>query len=124
MKGKKYVTIINKSDQKRVLNKKQNEIEVSALTNKNIEFLKQTILKMVLNEELDFNNLVLTNERQVQILKDAKVLTEEISNTKNLSLDILSMLVKKLWLTLGKITGNTENEDIIDLIFSKFCLGK
>jgi len=124
LKGKKYVTIINKSDQKRVLNKKQNEIEVSALTNKNIEFLKQTILKMVLNEELDFNNLVLTNERQVQILKDAKALTEEISNTKNLSLDILSMLVKKLWLTLGKITGNTENEDIIDLIFSKFCLGK
>jgi len=41
-----------------------------------------------------------------------------------LSLDILSMLVKKLWQTLGKITGNTENEDIINLIFSKFCLGK
>ena len=79
---------------------------------------------MVLNEEIDFNSLVITNERQVQILKDSKKILEEIKNTKNVSLDIMSMLIKKLWLTLGKITGNTENEDIINLIFSKFCLGK
>lgn len=124
LQNKKYITIINKTDQKRVLDKKANELEVSALTNKNIQQLKETILKMVLNEEIDFNNLVLTNERQVQILKDANSLVEEIVNTQELSLDVLTMLVKKLWLTLGKITGNTENEDIINLIFSKFCLGK
>ena len=34
------------------------------------------------------------------------------------------MLIKNLWNNLGKITGKSENEDIIDLIFSKFCLGK
>ena len=116
--------MINKTDKKRVLPKRANEIEISALENKNLDTLKDKILSMVLNEEIDFNNLVLTNERQLQILKDAVLILTEIASTQNISLDILSMLTKKLWQTLGKITGNTENEDIINLIFSKFCLGK
>ena len=124
LSGREYITLINKTDKKRVLPKMQNEIEVSALTSANLDILKEKILNMVLHEEIDFNNLVLTNERQVQILKDAEGLLKEIFAEENLSLDIMSMLVKKLWLTLGKITGNTENEDIINLIFSKFCLGK
>ena len=124
LSGREYITLINKTDKKRVLPKKKNEIEVSALTSANLDILKEKILNMVLHEEIDFNNLVLTNERQVQILKDAEGLLKEIFAEENLSLDIMSMLVKKLWLTLGKITGNTDNEDIINLIFSKFCLGK
>ncbi len=115
---------INKSDKKRLLPTKPNEIEISALTNKNIQKLKDTIVKFVIENEIDFNSLVLTNERQVQVLKDAKAIIKEIQQAENLPLDILSMLVKKVWQTLGKITGNTENEDIINLIFSKFCLGK
>ncbi len=122
--GSKCIYVINKTDKKRVLAKKPNEVEISALENKNITLLKDKIVKFVIEKEIDFNNLVLTNERQVQILKDAKAIMQEIKNTEFLSIDILSMLVKKLWQTLGKITGNTENENIINLIFSKFCLGK
>lgn len=124
IKETKCIYVINKIDKKRVLGKRENEIEISALTNKNITLLKDKIVKFVIEKEIDFNNLVLTNERQVQVLKDAKAIIEEIKTTNILSIDILSMLVKKLWQTLGKITGNTENEDIINLIFSKFCLGK
>ena len=115
---------INKSDKKRLLPTKPNEIEISALTNKNIQKLKDNIVEFVIENEIDFNSLVLTNERQVQVLKDAKAIIKEIQQAENLPLDILSMLVKKVWQTLGKITGNTENDDIINLIFSKFCLGK
>lgn len=121
---KKVITIINKTDKKRLIGRKENEIEVSALTNKNITNLKQKIVDMVIEQNIDTNALVLTNERHVTILKDAKVLLEEILSSENLTLDVVSMMVKKVWLTLGKITGNTENEDIINLIFSKFCLGK
>ncbi len=120
----KCIYVINKTDKKRVVSRKPNEVEISALTNKNINLLKDKIVSFVIENEIDFNSLVLTNERQVQILKDAKSVIEEIKNTEFLSIDILSMLVKKLWQTLGKITGNTENENIINLIFSKFCLGK
>ena len=122
--GKKIITIINKTDKKRLVGHKENEIEVSALTNKNITNLKQKIVDMVIEQNIDTNALVLTNERHVTILKDARVLLEEILLSGNLTLDVVSMMVKKVWLTLGKITGNTENEDIINLIFSKFCLGK
>ena len=124
LKNKKYITIINKTDKCRVIGKKKNEIEISALTNKNISTLKQKIVDMVIEQEIDFNSLILTNERQVGILTEAQKILNEILTKDDLSLDILSMLIKKLWQTLGKITGNTENEDIIDLIFSKFCLGK
>ena len=124
LKGKKFITVINKTDKKRVVPKQENEIEISALTNKNIQKLKQKILDMVLEEKIDFNSLVLTNERQIAILQEAKDILDEIFNAKENTLDVFAMLIKKLWQTLGKITGNTENEDIIDLIFSKFCLGK
>ena len=124
LKRKKFITVINKTDKKRVVPKQENEIEISALTNKNIQKLKQKILDMVLEEKIDFNSLVLTNERQIAILQEAKDILDEILNAKENTLDVFAMLIKKLWQTLGKITGNTENEDIIDLIFSKFCLGK
>lgn len=124
VENKNAIFVINKIDKKRVAEKKKNEIEVSALTGKNIDELKRLIIDTVIKEEIDFNSLVLTNERQYQILQEAKDVLEEILNQNVTTLDVLSMMIKKLWKVFGKITGNTENEDIINLIFSKFCLGK
>ncbi len=124
LQGKNFVYVINKADKQRKLAKKDGEIEISALENKNIDKLKEKIVKLVIEEEIDFNALIVTNERQFEILKDAEEQIEAILKEKTKSLDVLSMLIKKVWNTLGKITGNTENENIIDLIFSKFCLGK
>ena len=93
------------------MKKFDDEVEISALKNENVEKLKQKIYDKVIKEEIDFNNLVLSNQRQCQILKEALCIMKNLNS--NQTLDIL-----------GKITGKTENEDIIDLIFSKFCLGK
>ena len=123
-KNKNVLIVVNKIDKKRILPKKENEIEISALTNKNVDALKQKIVELVIKKEINFNNLILTNERQVQSLVDAKKKLEDVLAKDHLTLDILTMLIKEIWQTLGRITGNTENEDIIDLIFSKFCLGK
>ncbi|MBO7508107.1 MAG: tRNA uridine-5-carboxymethylaminomethyl(34) synthesis GTPase MnmE, partial [Clostridia bacterium] len=43
---------------------------------------------------------------------------------QNASLDLVATDVKSAWLSLGKITGVVSNDEIIDTIFSKFCLGK
>ncbi len=120
----KTIFVVNKTDKTRLLAKQQNEVEISALSGKNIDALKKKIVDMVLKEQVDPNALVLSNERQHQILQDSHNQIKAIQSTSSPTLDVLSMQIKALWQTLGKITGNTENEDIINLIFSKFCLGK
>lgn len=121
---KPFISVINKKDLKRKMKKQENEISVSAKLESNIEQLKQKIYDTIIKNEINFNGLVVTNERQLNHLKEAEKQIEEIFSVKNESLEIISMLIKKVWNELGKITGETENEDIISLIFSKFCVGK
>lgn len=123
LKNKNYICIVNKIDKKRILPKQKGEILVSALDNTNIDEIRQQIYNKVIKEEITYSNLIVTNARQLQILKESKKIIADILNT-NSSMDIIAMKIKKLWNTLGKITGECENESIIDMIFSKFCLGK
>ncbi len=122
--AKNVITIVNKEDEKRLLEKQENEISISALKNKNVETLKDKIYSLVIDEQIDYNKTIIINERHIQVLNDCKNILKEISLAKNESMDIIAMLIKNLWNCLGKITGESENEQIIDLIFSKFCLGK
>jgi tRNA modification GTPase len=118
------LTIVNKNDQKRILPQQKNEISISALNQNNIESIKQSIFDLVIKEKIDYQKTIVTNERQMEILSDSEKILDEILASKNESMDIVALLIKSLWNTLGKITGECENERIIDLIFSKFCLGK
>lgn len=124
LSGKTVINVVNKTDKPRLIEKLENEIEISALEEKNISKLKDKIVNEVITKEISSSSLVLTNERHLQILEDCDKIIMEIFEMQNTSLDVIAMLIKKLWTKLGQITGNTENEDIISLIFSKFCLGK
>lgn len=124
IKNKPFISVVNKADKKRVIKIQENEIIISAAQNKNIEQLKQKIFDMTIKNQIDFNTLIVTNERQLSHLKKAQQQIEDIFSVKNESLEILSLLIKKVWNELGKITGETENEDIISVIFAKFCVGK
>ncbi len=125
LKNKKNVmTIINKSDLPRKLEKQNNEITISALNENNIFQIKEKIFEMVECEKIDYSHMLITNTRQLEVLKDCDNICNNILNNTQQSMDIISMLIKQLWNSLGKISGSCENENIIDLIFSKFCLGK
>lgn len=119
-----HIFVVNKSDKTRVLEKQKEEIEVSALANKNIDILKKKIFEKTIGDDINFNATTIANERQLEILKQAKIQIKDAMNLRDESIEILSLLIKKIWQTLGKITGETENEDIISLIFSRFCVGK
>ena len=121
---KPFITVVNKTDNPRKLEKQPNEIEVSAKSQNNIDELKRQMFNLTIGEEIDFNAASATNERQLEALKEAFQCTQNVFKNKHESLEILSLLIKKVWLVLGKITGETENEDIISVIFSKFCVGK
>lgn len=122
--GKNTLIIINKIDKPRVLEKQKNEIEVSAVNDTNIDKIKESIYTKVVGEEIDFSNLTVTNERQIGVLKECLKIVQIAIDDIQTSMDILAMHIKALWNELGKITGECENERIIDMIFSKFCLGK
>ncbi len=122
--GTNYIVVINKIDKPRIVERFENEIEVSALDKTNIKELLEKIYNKVITDEIDFNKLVVTNERQLSLITVGLGKAKIILDRQHESMDVVSMLIKDLWQTLGKITGQCENEEIIDLIFSKFCLGK
>lgn len=125
VKGKKVIIVENKTDLPQKLNLDFPTIKISAKNNKNIDLLKQKILDSVLDKDFVQNDLVLTNKRHVIAIKQALELIENaINNIYDVSLDCTALDVKQAWLKLGEITGETTDEEIIDMIFSKFCLGK
>lgn len=122
VKDKDHIIIVNKIDRPRKLEHQTNEITVSALKEQNIEKIKQIIYQKVIKEEIDYSGMIITNERQIALLNESLNIIKEIDYSQ--SMDIIAMQIKKLWNCLGKITGECENEEIIDMIFTKFCLGK
>lgn len=123
-KNKNVIFVLNKID-KNIKTKINNAIYVSADNSTNIEMIKDKIIEMARVNKVDFSQLYITNERHKEILKQAIVdIDNAIESTNLKTADIVDMETKRVWSTLGKITGESETESIIDNIFSKFCLGK
>ena len=117
--------VLNKQDIKIKQELPFEVFEISAMKNQGIEELKETIYQRTIKEKIDTSAIVLTNQRHITALENAKQLTQEAIDTiRNVSSDIANFEIRKIWTELGKITGVSENERIIDEIFARFCLGK
>lgn len=134
-KNHNRIIILNKTDKGKtlsendelcqILSTKDLHLQISALEKHNIEVVKQSIFDRVIDKKMDMSGLVLTNIRQIQNLRDAeKLLLDAIAKCDTESADIVAFLVRNIWNSLGRITGSTETELVVDEIFSKFCLGK
>ena len=102
-------------------------IKISAKNRDGIEELYKEIEKMFNIKEIDIDNgNLITNIRHKNQISDSIKSIEEAINAINLNLpiDIISISIKQSLEDLGKITGDNVGEDIINEIFSKFCLGK
>lgn len=90
-----------------------------------VEIIKSTLYEMFSAGDIENSDLLITNERHLSCLKLAKQqLAEAQTNCANATLDVVASALRRAWETLGEITGSTAREDIIDRIYSKFCLGK
>lgn len=137
-KGIKLITVINKIDkgQKLKFDTALNElkrfginevIKMSVLNNEGIDELKNKIEEIFNTNDLDFENeLIITNERHRDLLNKSKeyleIAKKEIED--NEPIDIVSIVIKNATKSLGEIIGADVNQDIVNKIFEKFCLGK
>ena len=135
IKNKKSIILLNKADLKSVLTENderiksvsKNIIKISALNKTGIDLLYKKISEMFNLNEINLDNdLLITNVRHKNII------TKAIENAKkaiealnmNMPIDIITIYIKDILEDLGEITGEVVTEDIINEIFSKFCLGK
>ena len=135
IKGKKVIILLNKIDlnpqidenDSRLLAVSQDIIKVSALNNLGIDKLYEKVTDLFNLDQINLDNEVLiTNLRQKNLITKAIEHIQETKNTmsNNMPLDIVAISIKEILEDLGSITGDEVSEDIIDEIFSKFCLGK
>ena len=100
-------------------------IYISSNNNMNIEKLKQRIFDLTIKGLNDKNELSLTNARHIDCVEQAvKSINTAIDGLECKTLDFVVADINLAWQKLGEITGKTSNEEIIDRVFEKFCLGK
>ncbi|MBC2399005.1 tRNA uridine-5-carboxymethylaminomethyl(34) synthesis GTPase MnmE [Clostridium tetanomorphum] len=133
IKNRKYIVLLNKKDLDRKidlddLNDLDSKyiIETSAKTGTGLEGLKKSIKDLFFNGEIKSSDVIITNTRHKQALIRAKESCKSAIETlkSTYAIDLASIDIRNAWLGLGEITGETLEEDIIDKIFSEFCLGK
>jgi len=132
-KNKNSIIILNKIDLENKINdekiKEINKpiIKMSIKSGDGKEKLFAEISKLFKTKEIANNGeLIVSNNRHKFLIKSARKNIELCKQTidNNMPIDIISSLIKQILEDVGKITGEAVTEDIINEIFSKFCLGK
>jgi len=134
MEDKKIIVIINKIDLESKINlekinfiDEKNILKLSVKDNIGINALFDTIKNMFFYNEIKLSNdVIVTSVRHKNSLNNAQKSLESVLNTIEMGLteDFVSIDLQETYGSLGEITGETLEEDIIDRIFSDFCLGK
>ncbi len=101
-------------------------ITVSAKNHQNIDWLKENLLNTVVDGGLNLEHTVVSNARHFEALqKSHDSLTDVLhSLDNNITTDFVAMDIRRALNHLGEITGEVGVEDLLDNIFSKFCIGK
>ncbi len=124
VKDKNCVIAVNKTD-KGKFEFDGADIYVSALLGENLTELKELLYNKSVGSGIDLNGDFLCEERHFNALTRAK---EKLISARiaigQVPLDMLAIDIKDGWDSLGEISGKTATEEIINDIFSKFCVGK
>lgn len=133
IKNKNYIVVINKTDllNKLDLNKvlvdKQRIVNMSVKNDVGIADLKEKIIEIFNISQIERQDpTYLCNARSINILKTCLNGINECltSIENNLPIDMLEIDLKNIWEMLGTINGTTYEEELLDEMFSRFCLGK
>ena len=127
----KTIIVLNKSDQNQVIQKEMlpfsHIVYTTTLEEVGLNSLKDEIIKMFEQGEMDEDDTqLLLNARQVGLAEKAKEQLNSVFEAleNGVELDLISIDLKDILDTLGMITGQTYQDEILDTLFENFCVGK
>lgn len=127
--GKNYITIINKCDLDKKIDDSdlKNTVYVSAAENINIDGIKDKVRELFNLEQIETSDYnYLSSARSLAILNRISEAIIDVNNgiEMGVTLDMIEIDLKNIWNLLGEIIGESYEEELIDELFSRFCVGK
>ncbi|MEF2690011.1 MAG: tRNA uridine-5-carboxymethylaminomethyl(34) synthesis GTPase MnmE [Bacilli bacterium] len=126
-KNKKRIIFINKSDLESNISIDEDVIYGNTLNNAGLDELKNKIKELFNMDNISNSDLnYLSSANQIATLKESLKRVEdiEIALENDLTVDMLEIDIKRIWELLGNLIGESYDEELLDNLFSKFCLGK
>ena len=131
LNNKKYITVINKKDLETKIKIDEemvkNIVYTDTISNDGIESLKEKIVELFNLDEIMENDIdIFTNIRQITLAKESLKILEDVEKGINddVYVDLVAIDIKRIWTKLGEILGENYSDELIDQLFSQFCLGK
>ena len=129
IQNKEHIIVLNKIDLEQKINLdniKEDIIKIS-LKNNNADLILNKITEIYNLDKLEIKDQTyLSNARNISLLKKSlNNINNSITHIENNSpIDIVELELKESWNTLGEIIGKTYTDELLDQLFSRFCLGK
>lgn len=135
IENRKSIILLNKADLERKVSDSEIEellgdkkyFDVSILSGKEIKTIEDEIKEMFFKGEIkESSDVYVNNLRHITALKEAKSAMDEVlvDIEQEMFLDLLEVNLEVALASLGEITGDTTTEDVLDKVFSEFCIGK
>ncbi len=129
IKNKNNIVIVNKIDLDNKLDKSilDNYIELSVKDDIGIDKLRNKIKEMFNLDMIDKGDFTyLSSARSIALVRSALNSLESVNDgiKNNMPIDMVEIDLKQVWSILGEIIGETYSDELIDQLFSQFCLGK
>ncbi len=129
IKNKNHIIIVNKIDLDKKIDLKllDNYVEMSIKDDIGVDNLRNKIKEMFNLEKINTSDFTyLSSARSISLLKKCLNSLEDVKKgiNENMPVDMVEIDLKNVWNTLGEIIGETYTDELIDQLFSQFCLGK
>jgi len=128
VKNRTHITFVNKSDLTNNLKlENTNVIYGNTVTSDGLDCLKNEIIKLFELDGIETHNLdLVSSAREISLIKEAlDSINHALDNvSEKVPVDMIAIDIKAAWEALGEITGESYQDELIDTLFSKFCLGK
>lgn len=134
IKDKKHITILNKDDLEQKISDEEIEkyfkddyLRLSVMENESVKKIEDLIIDLFFDGELQISSdSILSNLRHINALKEAKKSLLEVNESlkKKVFLDLIEVDLENVIGHISEITGTITTEDILDRVFSDFCIGK